>query len=150
MRIPKLIIASLLLLGALTNAMAQTKYAHLRSWEGQYPTYNRLRRKFFNLPEVRLPLKRLLPRRVYYLLTKGHTREGPIKVIANYLKVKVCGSPESYVCDNDTILVIDLSDGSMYVAFDVFGSEPKYFSTKGKFTDLPRNVQNPFDTGGGT
>jgi hypothetical protein len=124
--------------------MAQGRYAHLRSWEGQYPTYNNLPRKFFDLPEVRRPLKKFLSRRVYYLLTKGHTKEGSIKIIGNYLKVNVCGSPESHACDNVTILIIDLNDGSMYVAFDVFNGEPRYFSTKGEFTDLPQNVQSPF------
>jgi hypothetical protein len=143
MRISKLIIA-LLLLSVWVNALAQNGYAHLRRWEGQYPTYNKLPQKFFALPEIQRPLKELLSRRVYYLLTKGHTKEGPIKIIGNYLKVNVCGSPESYACDNVTVLVIDLNDGSMYVAFDVFSSEPRYFSTKEKFIDLPQNVQSPF------
>ena len=142
MRISKLI-AALLLLSMCANAMAQGRYVHLKSWNGQYPTYNKLPRKFFDLPEVRRPLKKLLSRRIYYLLTKGHTKEGPIQIIGNYLKVNVCGSPESYACDHVTILAIDLNDGSMYVAFDAFSREPKFFSMKGKFTDLPENVRSP-------
>jgi hypothetical protein len=150
MRISKLIIAALLLLSMWTNTIAQERLGHLRNWDGQYPTYNKLPQKFFDLPEVRRPLKKLLSQRVYYLLTKGHTKEGPIKIIDHYLKVKVCGSPKSYACDNATILVIDLNDGSMYVAFDVFSRRTRYFSTKGKFTDLPQNVQSLFEIRGGT
>lgn len=142
MRVSKLI-AALLLLSMCADAIAQERYAHLKSWNGQYPTYNKLPRKFFDLPEVRRPLKKLLSRRVYYLLTKGHTKEGPVKIIGNYLKVNVCGSPESYACDDVTILVIDLNDGSMYVAFNAFSKEPRFFSTKGKFTDLPQSIRSP-------
>ena len=132
------------------NVVAQRKYAHLKHWEGKYPTYSKSSRKFFNLPEIQHPLKKLLNQRDYYLLTKGHTKEVPIMLIGDYLKVKVCGSPESYACDNHAILVIDLNDGSIYVAFDIFSREPRYFSTKGKFTDLPQNVQNWFEAKTGT
>jgi len=132
------------LLGIWISVVAQSKYVNLRSWEGKYPTYNNERQKFFDLPEIQHPLRKLLNRRDYYLLTRGHTKEGPIKLIDDYLKVKVCGSPGSYICDNATILVIDLNDGSMYVAFDIFNREPRYYSSKGKFTDLPKEVQSPF------
>jgi len=141
MRIARLF-ALLLLLGAGTSAAAQGKYAHLRSWEGKHPTYNKAARKFFDLPEVRRPLKKLLDRRVYYLLTRGHTKEGPIKIIDDYLKVSVCGSPDSYACIEHVTLVMNLNDGSMYVAFDVFSPEPRYFSTKGRFEDLPPALQS--------
>jgi hypothetical protein len=149
MRISKRI-AGLLLLVISLNVIAQGKYTHLKSWEGKYPTYNKSSRKFFNLPEVQRPLKKLLNQRDYYLLTKGHTKEVPIMLIGDYLKVKVCGSPQSYACDNHVILVIDLNDGSMYVAFDIFSGEPRSFSTKGKFTDLPQNVQGWFESKTGT
>jgi hypothetical protein len=140
MKIAKLA-AALFLASLCSSAMAQEKYAHLKSWEGKYPTYNKSPRKFFTLPEVRVPLKRLLSRRVFFLLTKGHTKEGPIKITGNYLKVVVCGSPESYGCDNITMLVIDLHDGSIYVAFDIHSPEPRYFATKGKFSDLPQDIR---------
>ena len=149
MRISKPI-ASLLLLVISINVVAQGKYAHLKSWEGKYPTYNKSSRKFFNLPEVQRPLKKLLNQRDYYLLAEGHTKEVPIMLIGDYLKVKVCGSPESYACDNHAIFVIDLNDGSMYVAFDIFSGEPRYFSTKGKFTNLPQDVQSWFESKTGT
>src|SRR5438270_4660887 len=131
-----------LLLFAGTNVLAQGKYDRLKTWNGEYPTYNKSGRKFFNLPEVRQPLRRLLPRRIYFLLTRGHTKEGPIKVVRNYLRALVCGSPESYGCDNATMLVINLDDGSMYVAFDFYSPDRRrYFATKGKFEDLPFDVR---------
>ena len=145
MRVSKLI-AGLLSLVMWVSAVGQGSYAHLKSWEGTFPTYNKSSRKFFSLPEVQRPLKKLLNRRDYYLLTKGHTKEAPIKLIGSYLKAQVCGSPESYACDHHTILVINLDDGSMYVALDIFSGEPRYYSTKGKFTDLPQNVQNWFES----
>ena len=149
MRVLKIIAISLLL-GVWTNAVAQGKYAHLRSWEGKYPTYNKSARKFFNLPEIQRPLKKLLNRRDYHLLTRGHTREIPIKIIGSYLKVKVCGSPGSYACDSHAILIIDLDSGSMYVAFDIFSGGPRYYSTRGKFTELPQDVQGWFESQAGT
>ncbi len=135
----------LILLATCSNAVAQRNYADLKAWDGQYPTYNKSPRKFFDLPEVRDPLRKLLPRRVYFLLTKGHTKEGPIKIVRNYLKANVCGSPESYSCDHITTLAIDLDDGSMYVAFDVHSGHPKHFATKAKFTDLPKDIRNEIE-----
>ena len=132
----------LILIALCSNAAAQGSYGHLKTWDGQYPTYNKSPRKFFNIPEVRDPLRKLLPRRIYFLLTKGHTKEGPIKIVRNYLKANVCGSPDSYGCDNITMLVIDLNDGSMYVAFNLHSGQPRYFATKGKFTDLPQDIQD--------
>lgn len=132
----------LILVATSSNAMAQGNYSDLKTWDGQYPTYNKSPRKFFGLPQVRDPLRKLLPRRVYFLLTKGHTKEGLIKIVRNYLKAIVCGSPESYGCDNITVLVIDLNDGSMYVAFNLHSGQPRYFATKAKFTDLPQDIQD--------
>jgi hypothetical protein len=134
--------AVLILVTLCSNAAAQGSYGHLKAWDGQYPTYNKSPRKFFNIAEVRDPLRKLLPRPIYFLLTKGHTKEGPIKIDRNYLKAIVCGSPDSYSCDNITMLVIDLNDGSMYVAFDLHSRQPKYFATKGKFSDLPKDIQS--------
>ncbi len=140
----------LLLLGMWTNAIAQEKYAHLKSWDSKYPTFNKSARKFFDIPAVKAPLKRLLNRQDYYLLTKGHTKEMPIRLVKNYLKVRVCGTPSSYACINQTILAIDLNDGSIYVAFDILSGEPRYFSSKGKFTELPQNVQSWHERKAGT
>lgn len=149
MRILILIIAMLFSV-SVESAMAQGRYTHLRSWVGKYPTYNKSSRKFFDLPEINRPLRRLLNRRDYYLLTRGHTKEMPISVVGDYLKVRVCGSPGSYACDNNTMLVFDLNDGSVFIAFDVFSGGARYFSTRGKFTDLPKDVQSWFEPRAGT
>jgi hypothetical protein len=141
MKIAKLSVV-LILITLCSNGMAQGKYESLKTWDGQYPTYNKSPHKFFDLPEVRQPLRKLLPPRVYFLLIKGHTKEGPIKIVGNYLKAIVCGSPKSYGCDSITMLVIDLNDGSMYVGFDLHSPQPKYFATKGKFTGLPQDIQD--------
>jgi hypothetical protein len=142
MTIARVVLFCVLLLAG-SNVLAQGKYDHLKSWNGEYPTYNKSGRKFFNLPEVREPLRRFLPRRIFFLLTRGHTKEGPIKIVRNYLKALVCGSPESYGCDNQTMLVINLDDGSMYVAFEFYSRERRrFFATKGKFEDLPFDVRD--------
>jgi hypothetical protein len=149
MRILILITASLMPVSG-ASALPQGKYGHLRSWEGKYPTYNKSARKFFKLPEINRPLRRLLNRQDYYLLTGGHTKEMPISLIGDYLKVRVCGSPGSYACDNHAILILNLHDGSVFVAFNVIGGQPRYFSTRGKFTDLPQDVQSWFEPRAGT
>src|SRR5437764_12885611 len=123
MRFSKFIVI-LLLLGIWANAAAQGSYAHLRSWEGKYPTYNREHRNFFNLPEIQRPLRRLLSRQDYYMLTRGHTKEVPIQIVDNYMRVVVCGSPESYACDHETLFIIDMNYGAIYAAFDMYSSGP--------------------------
>jgi hypothetical protein len=134
----------LFFLSSVANVCAQGKLAHLKSWEGKYPTYNRSSKKFFRLLEIARPLRRLLSKEDFYLLTEGHTKETPFRVIDNYLKVTVCGSPDSYACDHQTIFVINLLDDSIHVAFDVWSGEPRYYSSKGRFTDLPEKIQSRF------
>ncbi len=125
-----------------SNVPAQGKYDYLKSWSGVYPTYNKAEQRFFNLPEVREPLRKLLPNRIYFLLTRGHTKEGPIKLVRNYLTVLVCGSPKSYRCDHQTMFVMNLDDGSMYVAFDFDALDGRRdFATRGTFRDLPSDVR---------
>ena len=149
MRIFKLAVA-LLLLSVWSNAVAQEKYVHLRSWEGKYPTYNKSAQKFFDIPEVKAPLKKLLSQQDYHLLTKGHTKEMPIQLIDNYLKVRVCGAPSSYACIRHANFVMNLNDGSIYVALDIFSGKPRYFSSAVGFTELPLNVQSWQDRKAGT
>ncbi len=141
MTFPRIAILFVLLLVGPT-VLGQTKYDYLKSWSGAYPTYNKSGQRFFNLPEVREPLRKLLPNRIYFLLTRGHTKEGPLKLVRNYLTVLVCGSPKSYRCDNQTMFVMNLDDGSMYVAFNFdIADERRDFATKGNFSDLPSDVR---------
>jgi hypothetical protein len=130
-------------LGLGSNVVAHGKYKYLGRWNGEYPTYNKTKQKFFDLSEVREPLRKLLPQRLFFLLTRGHTREGPIKVVRNYLRALVCGSPDSYGCDNQTMFVMNLDDGTMYVAFNFYDRKRvRYFATQGKFQDLPFDVRD--------
>src|SRR5215510_1008959 len=99
--IVRVAVLCVLLLSA-SSVLAQGQYEYLKCWNGEYPTYNKPEQKFFAQTEVREPLRKLLPSRIFFLLTRGHTKEGPIKVVGNYLKALVCGSPESYGCDNQT------------------------------------------------
>src|SRR5260370_21918390 len=82
----------LLLLCFSSVAVAQNSLGHLKSWAGKYPTEKngRVTTKFFGLPEIRAPLLRLLSRADFDLLTKEYTVEAPIKLIGDYLAVKVC------------------------------------------------------------
>jgi hypothetical protein len=107
------------------------------------PTFDKRSGNFFMLPEIARTLRNLLNKEDYYYLAKGHTKEGPINLIDNYLQIYVCGSRHSYGCDNNTLLVINLTDGSMHIVFDMYDEKPRYYSTKGCFTDLPKKVQLP-------
>lgn len=143
MRLSKPILILFLLI-ACSSAMGQAKYSDLKTWAGKYPTYNNSSVKFFKLSKIRRPLKKLLSAEDFYLLTKGHTKETPFKLVDHYLRVTVCGEPDSYACISNIIFVIDLNDGSMYVAVDIYSDKPKYYASSGAFTDLPEKVQNGF------
>jgi hypothetical protein len=126
-----------------SNIGAQGSNEHLKKWAGKLPTFDTKSGNFFRLPDVARPLKTILSKNDYYYLTTAHTKEGPITLIDDYLQIYVCGSRQSLGCDNNTILVINLNDGSMYLAFDLYSRQARYFSTKGKFADLPRKLQLP-------
>ena len=136
----RLITVVSVLLCVWTTAEAQGKYANLDKWVGKTPTYDKSFGNFFRLPEVWRPLKKLLSEKDFYYLTRGHTKETPFKLVENYLHTEMCGERGSYACDYHTLFVVNLADGSMNVAFDVFSDKPRCYSTKGKFTDLPRKV----------
>jgi hypothetical protein len=121
------------------SVMAQNRLEHLKSWAGKYPTERkgRVTIKFFGLPEIRRPLLRLLSRKDYNLLTRDYRVEVPIKRIGNYLAVKDC---LPHACDTDNAgFVVDLRDGSIHVRMYA-AATARWFSSKGKFTDLPESV----------
>lgn len=136
----KRIVILILLLCVWTTAEAQGKYAHLEKWVGKTPTYDKSFGNFFRLPEVRRPLKKLLSKGDFDYLTRLHTKELAFKLVDDYLHTGMCGERGSYACDYHTLLVINLTDGSMHVAFDMLSDKPRRYSTRGKFTDLPRTV----------
>jgi len=135
-RLPALV----LLLFCFSSAVAaQGRLDHLRKWDGRYPTYRRGRvtTSFFRVPEVQRPLVKLLSFRDFSLLTREYKVETPIKLIGDYLAVKVC---KPHACNTDNAaFAINLSSGTIYVM--MFESEKtRWFSSRGKYTDLPRSV----------
>jgi hypothetical protein len=118
---------------------AQSSLGHLRSWAGKYPTNRRGRvtTSFFKLPEIRRPLVSLLSRADFNLLTRDYQVETPIKLIGNYLAVKVC---RPHACDTDNAaFAINLDNGFIYVKIYA-DQQSRWFGSKGTYTDLPRSV----------
>jgi hypothetical protein len=139
----KVLVAVCLFSFFFSQAEAQGRYAYLKKWEGKLPSFEKTVGNFFNQSEIRRPLRKLLGNRDFYFLTKGHTKEAPIRIIDNHLQVYVCGSHKGIGCDHNTMLVVNLTTGSIHVAFDLYSDRPRYFNTHGKFTDLPKQVQFP-------
>ncbi len=137
----KLIVpVSLMLLCFSSVAVAQDSLGHLKSWAGKYPTEKkgRVTTKFFSLPEIRTPLLHLLSRADFDLLTKEYALEAPIKLIGDYLAVKVC-RPHN-CADEQAGFAINLRTGIIYVRLQA-EEDVRWFAPKGKATDLPKDVQ---------
>jgi hypothetical protein len=135
-----IVLVSLLLLCFSSAAVAQDRLGHLKSWAGKYPTEKkgRVTTKFFGLPEIRTPLLRLLSRADFDLLTKEYAVEAPIKLIGDYLAVKVC-RPHN-CADEQAGFAINLNTGVIYVRMQA-EEDVRWFASKGKATDLPKDVQ---------
>ncbi|MEK6335888.1 MAG: hypothetical protein AABM67_13230 [Acidobacteriota bacterium] len=135
-----LVIASLLVLCFSGAAVAQSSLEHLRGWAGKYPTEKkgRITKKFFNEPQVRTPLLRLLNRTDFELLTREYSVEAPIKEIGDYLAVKVC---KPHDCgDEQAGYAINLKTGTIYVRMQLT-EQVRWFASKGNENDLPKEVQ---------
>jgi hypothetical protein len=136
----KTLIALALLIFCFGSTLAaQSSLGHLRSWAGKYPTNRRGRitTSFFKLPEIRRPLLGLLSRADFNLLTRDYQVETPIKLIGNYLAVKVC---RPHACDTDNAaFAINLDNGFIYVKIYA-DQQSRWFGSKGTYTDLPQNV----------
>jgi hypothetical protein len=133
-------IVPILLLCFSSAAFAQKTLGQLKSWEGKYPTERkgRVTTSFFGLPEIRTPLLRLLSRPDFNLLTKEYSVEAPIKLIGDYLAVKVC---RPHNCgDEQGGFAINLNTGVIYVRIQE-EEKIRSFASKGKATDLPPEVQ---------
>lgn len=120
--------------------VAQTRLGHLRSWAGKYPTERKGKatKRFFLLPEIQTPLSKLLSRKDLRLLTREYEVESPIKQVGDYLVARVC---RQHNCDSEQAgFVINLSNGYIYVRMYEDG-KVRWFSSKGKYTDLPQDVQ---------
>jgi hypothetical protein len=135
-----MLLLPLLFLSFSSVAVAQDSLGHLKSWAGKYPTEKkgRVTTKFFGLPEIRTPLLRLLNREDFNLLTNEYAVEAPIKLIGDYLAVKVC-RPHN-CADEQAGFAINLRTGSIYVRMQA-EEDVRWFASKGKATDLPKDVQ---------
>ena len=132
---------ALILLCFSGGAVAQDNFGHLKSWAGKYPTdrKGRITKKFFGLPEIRTPLLRLLSREDFALLTREYSVEAPIKVIGDYLAVKVC---KPHDCgDEQASYAINLKTGVIYVRMQLT-EDVRWFASKGSEKDLPPEVRN--------
>jgi len=141
--ISNLILAASIMVGAHVTSITQGRYDNLKKWVGKHPTFDRSVGAFFDDPKIKSTLKSLLKKGDFVFLTKSRTKEAPVRMIDDYLQVYVCGSSEGIGCDRNTLLVINLVDESVHVAFDIYSDSPRTFSTRGKFSDLPKKVQFP-------
>jgi hypothetical protein len=122
-----------------TSTIAQNNLARLKAWEGKYPTEKkgRVTRRFFNEPEVRTSLAKLLTKEDFDLLTKEYAVETPVMLSGDYLTVKVC---KPHMCFEWGAFAINLATGVIYVRMATDESS-KWFSSKGNQSDLPRSVR---------
>ena len=138
----KLLIA-LLLLCFSTAVYSQGKLEDLKSWDGK-PTQEindkgKVTADFFALPEVRTPLKRLLSRRDYNLVTKAYAVGSPLKLMGDFLGTSMC---RPHNCGDERAgLAINLSTGDIYVRMQN-GKKVRWIVSKGKGSDLPSEVQD--------
>lgn len=131
-------LAACLLLIA-TSAIAQSNLAHLKSWEGKYPTEKkgRVTRRFFSDSAIRSRLPVALSRADINLLTREYSVETPVMRSGDYLTVKVC---RPHNCSEQAAFAINLATGVVYVRMAI-DENARWFSTKGSESDLPRNVR---------
>lgn len=123
-----------------TAAIAQTNLAHLKAWEGKYPTEKKgkITRRFFSDAAIRTSLAKLLSPDDFALLTKEYSVETPILGHGDYLTVKVC---KPHMCFEQAAFAINLATGDIYVRM-ANDENAKWFSSKGTDSDLPRNVRD--------
>jgi hypothetical protein len=142
----RVILTILISLGCISpNAVAQSKLSHLKEWVGKHPTYNdfRPRKEFLKSPEIQRPLLKLISKKDYRFLTRRCGKEVPIEMIGDFLIVRRC---HSYACgDGGGVVIVNLSDGAIHLAImDEDDSEQRWFSTNGKYKELPFDVQSGF------
>ncbi len=130
-------------LGVFSPITAQDQKDKLLKWVGKQPTYDKSFGNFFKEPEISGAIKRLISKRDLLFLASSHTKEAPIGTADGFLQIFVCGSKASVGCDPEILLVVKLKDRSMYAAFHSSDQKTRYYSTTGKFTDLPKKLQLP-------
>src|SRR5262249_40441252 len=116
----------------------------LRKWIGKGPFDSEYLKQedrppsknFFEVPQIRQSLMKLLKKEDFEKLTLTDWNPRPIELITDYLVVTMC---KAHACpDEHVILAINMQSGSMHIGFweknNVLSSgKERWFSTKGNY-----------------
>ena len=131
MKLAKSLVLPGILVAAFVCAVSQTPRQSMARWTGRYPDA-----KFFNQPQIRAPLRRILPKADYDSVSYYNLMV-PIKRVGDYLvtyaSIKYSDPLESMS------LAFGLKDNSVYVVFQK-GEEHRKSSTKNNDFNLPDEV----------
>jgi len=125
---------------------SQGKFARLKSYAGKYPSDEQdPTRHFWNLPELKQPLLKMLGRRDFDRLSgrSVHSVEGAVTLHDDYLFASNC---QYHCCPcRNNLLIVDLRDGRMYAVFrDQVGRSSRervrWTSAKGRNAPLPQEL----------
>jgi len=108
---------------------AQTQRQSMARWIGKYPDA-----KFFNQPQIKGPLRRILTRDDYESIT-DYNLMIPIKRVGDYL-VAYTSIKYSLETVDSLTLAYGLKDSAVYVVFQK-GDKIRKFSTKNNEFNLP-------------
>jgi len=113
----------------------------LTNWVRHYPD-----QKFFNVPEVKKHLKKMLTPDQLKRLTETYATVVPIQLIQDHLIIE-CFLPHDVPAEN-AMLVIDLKRQRYHVGFYRGYYQQKttieWISSDGEFYDLPKEIQEEF------
>jgi hypothetical protein len=106
-------------------------------------------KNFFELPQIHHYLINLLDKEDVKNIAKEEWLISPIKLVANHLVIDRC---RPHACPSENaILAVNLHDGSMHVGFwnrdEQNSRKIRWFSTKGNYKDLPKEVLDPWYNG---
>lgn len=138
----------------LTIGTSAYKFDWLKKWVGKYPIdfdghpnpdTHPPSKNFFELPQIRQPLMKILKKEDFDKLTKDDWLIQPIELIADYLIIERC---RPHFCPNEqVVLAVNLQSGSIHVGFwkeygEIGSGKRQWFSTQGRHTDLPKEILN--------
>jgi hypothetical protein len=129
------------------DSSSQVGFANLKKWIGHYPTPNDKSRPFFQQPEVKQILMKILPFDRLQLLTKGLEVESPIRQRNGYIQVKLC---KAHDCPGENAaLLLGLEKNDVIVVF--YKGDPTFtndgaksttcYSTGAQLASLPSSVK---------
>ena len=119
---------------------AEASSLDLTNWVRAYPD-----QRFFNAPEIKKPLKKMLTPDQWKRLTETYSVMSQIQLIQDNLVAECC-MPHDCPGEN-AMLVIDLKRMRFYVGFYDYHQQKTtivWISSEGEFYDLPKAVQDEF------